>query len=240
MNATLAREQLNSFKIEHKKIADWLGELSCEQQAVVLSDLFRTEEMIRRYPDLCKGIDFSKGYTRSCFAKPDTSVEGIVEDLNVFYGATENIPVETREILIESRLLPQEETAAAQEEGVSLDALSEPATPEEEECDGNCCGNCTCESTTVAFIFKAGNNTFKIEAGNRDQFVSLLTAKVVELKRNGYADDQLPQSFRNVGPEFMKIIAGTIYDQKVQEMQADAAALPHEEYAAKKSTGGSH
>ena len=236
MGKRLAKEQLDSFKNEHPVLSQWLGTLPCEKQVVVLSDLLQTAEMKRKYAELCK-IKFTvETYTQSWFKKPDTSIEGIAADLNNFYGTTEQIPVEIREILIESKLM---EPVEEEEDEVTPDDLISDDTDSQEGCD-NCA--CTCSASVtgivVPYIFMAGNRTFKVESANRDEFITKLTSLVMELKRDGYAEDMYPQQFRHVSPEFLKIVSGTIYDQRRSELQADPNAGPTREYAAKKSTGG--
>ena len=237
MNATLAREQFDSFKNGHPVLAQWLGTLPCEKQVIVLSSLLKNAEMKKEYPELCKLKFTVDTYTRSWFTKPSTAIEDIAADLNHFYGTTEQIPVEVRELLIESKLMePVEEEVPTPDDLFSEDADGQ------EGCDNCACAECTCSASVtgivVPYIFMAGNRTFKVESANRDEFITKLTSLVMELKRDGYAEDMLPPQFRHVSPEFLKIVSGTIYDQRRNELQADPTAGPTREYAAKKSTGG--
>lgn len=236
MDKRLAKEQLDSFKSEHSVLAQWLGTLPCEKQVIVLRDLLQTAEMKRKYAELCKIKFTAETYTQSWFPKPESSIEEIAADLNTFYGTTEQIPVEIRELLIESKLMKPEPAEEEEEEVTPDDLLSDDAA-------GDCmCAERTCAASVtgiiVPYLFTAGNRSFKVESANREEFVSRLTNLVMELKRDGYADDMLPSQFRHVSPEFLKIVAGTIYDQRRSELQADPNAGPTHEYAAKKSTGG--
>ena len=144
--------------------------LPCEKQVIVLRDLLQTAEMKRKYAELCKIKFTAETYTQSWFPKPESSIEEIAADLNTFYGTTEQIPVEIRELLIESKLMKPEPAEEEEEEVTPDDLLSDDAA-------GDCmCAERTCAASVtgiiVPYLFTAGNRSFKVESANREEFVS--------------------------------------------------------------------
>ncbi len=222
MSTNSANSQLVAFKTRYVNLNHWLAELTNDAQLKVLKSLATSPIMRNSYPDFCAVIDRTASFTRNLFDALDDSLESVEADLNEIFGGA--IPEVIREVL---------DASAVEEEGASLDSLANPthaatlddiAAPQ--------------PVAVIHYIFTAGNNSLEIAAATRDEFCDKISAHVAELKRNGYPEDLLPQSFRHLTDSYIRIVAGGIFDAQTQQ-QTTGGVAEVREYAAKKSTGGS-
>lgn len=221
MSTNSANSQLVAFKTRYSNLNHWLAELDNDAQLKVLKSLATSPVMRNSYPDFCAVIDSTASFTRNLFDALDDSLESVEADLNDIFGGM--IPEVIREVL----------DASAVEEDNNLDSLASPthaatlddiAAPQ--------------PVAVIHYIFTAGNNSLEIAAATRDEFCDKISAHVAELKRNGYPEDLLPQSFRHLTDSYIRIVAGGIFDAQTQQTTGGVAEV--REYAAKKSTGGSN
>ena len=227
MTSTNVQAQIAAFKATYQHLNHWLAEQNGETQITVLKALATSPIMRDSYPVFCRSIDRTtleearSDQFPNLFDHIDDSLESVENDLNELFGG--QIPEEVQRILA---------STAVRENGGSLADL---ARNDEPGSLADLGAETPADAIIIRWIMPAGNNSFEITASSRDEFCDKLVGKIAELKRNGYTDDDLPDSFMYLAETHIRRVAGVIFDENTREAEGVAEVR---EFVAKKSTGG--
>ena len=210
------RTDLKEVKGRFPIISDLLGNLTPDKQLKGLK-IMEGLEGIDDYDELKRVVSNQSELKVSLF----THVENFqvnADDLDEEFKDIEDDDDELKDFLVEEGLIVEDDMNAGEDmnagadpnEGGSMNDMNNP--------------------DAFDYNFVDGNDGFNIKAKDKDDFVEQIVSEILERRGNGESN---PPFANGVGEAGLKVVAGSIYDNRDEE----ADATPQREDTVTKKTG---